>query len=100
MGEVDHQIRRRQCAPPLRRPFDQHQGRRLGQRLQSQPFQLARIGDPIQIQMPSATPSGQRIRLHQTIRRTLDRPAYPQGPQQCAGKTAFARAKLAVQIHH
>src|SRR6185312_13299952 len=51
MVEAKLDIRGWQRARAALRPLHQHQRARVGQRVQAQPFELARIGDAIQIQV-------------------------------------------------
>ena len=51
MSQLHDQVRRRQRRAAALRPFDQQQRGRIGQIGQTEPLQLARIGDPVQVQM-------------------------------------------------
>ena len=81
IAQVQIQVRGRQGAPAALRPFDQDHRVILGQRVQAQPFELAGVGDPVQVQVPRR-PRRQPVGFDQAVGGALDPLPYAERPQQ------------------
>src|SRR5690348_4377090 len=99
MSQMEYQIGARQRAAGSFRPFDEDQRRIDPQIAETEPLELAGVGDAVEIEMMSVA-LADAIRLDEAVRRTLHAFTHTERRQQCSRKSRFTGAEIAFEVNH